>query len=194
MIGIVLAGGKGSRMQSFEEKLVLKFKDPIILHVAKAMTESNCFSKIRFLTSPNSPNTKKLLLENNYEIIDTSGNGYVEDLNSVLKSLNDSVFVTSGDLPFLDPEIIKKIVGLYDSRNSWITILVTKKLQNSLGISTNFDVEFEDQICSYTGISLINANKITDLQNIDENYVIVDDKRIGFNVNTKQDYDLLGTT
>ena len=194
MIGIVLAGGKGSRMQSSEEKLVLKFKDPIILHVARAMTESNCFSKILFLTIPNSPNTKKLLLENNYEIINTSGYGYVEDLNSVLKSLNDSVFVTSGDLPFLDAEIIKKIVGLYDTRNSWLTVLVTKKLQNSLGMSPNFDVKFENQLCSYTGISLINAKKITDLQNIDEKYVIVDDKRIGFNVNTKQDYDLLSTT
>ena len=48
MIGIVLAGGKGSRMQSQEEKLLLKFNEPIILHVANAMIESKCFSKILF--------------------------------------------------------------------------------------------------------------------------------------------------
>ncbi|NIM26423.1 MAG: NTP transferase domain-containing protein [Nitrososphaeria archaeon] len=194
MIGIVLAGGKGSRMKSTDEKLLLKFKEPIILHVAKAMTESKCFSKILFLTSPNSPKTKKILEENNYEIFDTKGLGYAEDLNGVLKSLDDSVFVTSGDLPLLDEEIIKKIVNLYDSSNHWTSILVTKKLLYSLGLSPSVDIEFDNQICSYTGISLINSKQISNLQNIEENYVIMDDKRIGFNVNTKQDYDLLSTT
>lgn len=194
MIGIVLAGGKGSRMQSTEEKLLLKLKEPIILHVANAMYESKCFSKILFLTSPNSPKTKKLLAQKNYETIDTKGLGYVKDLNGVLKSLDDSVFVTSGDLPLLDGEIIKKIVNLYDSSNSWTSILVTKKLLESLGMSSSIDIEFNNQPCSYTGISLINSKNISDLQNIEENYVIVDDKRIGFNVNTKQDYDLLSTT
>jgi len=194
MIGIVLAGGKGSRMQSQEEKLLLKFNEPIILHVANAMIESKCFSKILFLTSPNSPKTKKLLEEKNYEIIETEGVGYVEDLNEVLKSLDDPVFVTSGDLPLLDGEIIKKIVSLYDSSNSWTSILVTKKLLDSLGLSSSIDTEFDNQNCSYTGISLINSRKVSDLQNIDEQYIIVDDKRIGFNVNTKQDYDLLSTT
>jgi len=112
----------------------------------------------------------------------------------VLKSINDSVFVTSGDLPFLDAEIIKKIVSLYDSGNIWTSILVTKKFLNSLGLSSSFEVKSENQICSYTGISLINSRKISDLQNIDEKYIILDDKRIGFNVNTKQDYDLLSST
>jgi len=29
---------------------------------------------------------------------------------------------------------------------------------------------------------------------LDENYILIDDKRIAFNLNTKQDYDLLSTT
>ena len=194
MIGLVLAGGKGSRMKSVNEKLLLKFKEPIILHVAQAMTKSKCFSKILFLTSPNSPKTKKFLEEKNYTIFETKGIGYVEDLNQVLKSLDDSVFVTSGDLPFLDEDIIRKIVNLYDSSNPWTTILVTKKLLSSIGISSSIDLELDNQLCSYTGISLINSRNISDLKNIEEKFVIVDDKRIGFNVNTKQDYELLGTS
>ncbi len=189
-----MAGGKGSRMKLAEEKLLLKYKKPIILRVNEALSDSNCFSKIIFTTSPNSPKTKKLLQENNYEIFDTSGMGYVEDLNLVLKSLNDSVFITSADLPLLDSEIIKKIVNLYGLSNTWTTILVTKKFLKSLGISSNYNITFENQICNYTGISMINSKKISNLKNIEENYVIVDDKRIGFNVNTKQDYDLLNTT
>jgi adenosylcobinamide-phosphate guanylyltransferase len=194
MIGIIMAGGKGSRMKLAEEKLLLKYKKPIILRVNEALCDSDCFSKIIFITSPNSPKTKKLLQENNYEIFDTSGMGYVEDLNLVLKSLNDSVFITSADLPLLDSEIIKKIVNLYSLNNTWTTILVTKNFLESLGMSSDYNITFENQICNYTGISIINSKKISNLENIEENFVIVDDKRIGFNVNTKQDYDLLCTT
>jgi adenosylcobinamide-phosphate guanylyltransferase len=194
MIAIVMAGGKGSRMKSSEEKLILQYKKPIILHVAEALSESDCFSKIIFLTSPNSPNTKKLLLKNNYKIIESEGKGYVEDLNTVLKSINDPVFVTSGDLPLLDKSIIKKIVSLYDEDHKWTSVLITKQFLKKLDISTNYEVSFENQTCNYSGISMINSNEISSLENIEENFVILDDKRIAFNVNTQKDYGLLGTT
>jgi adenosylcobinamide-phosphate guanylyltransferase len=194
MIGIIMAGGKGSRMNLPEEKLLLKFKKPIILQVAEALTNSDCFSKVIFITSPNSPKTKQLLEKNNYEIFDTPGIGYVEDLNLVLKSLNDSVLIVSADLPLLDKEIIKKIVNLYDPNDKWTTILVTKNFLKSLGLSSDYDITFENKLCNYTGISMINSQQISNLENIEEKFVVVDDKRIGFNINTKQDYDLLSTT
>lgn len=194
MIGIIMAGGKGSRMNLPEEKLLLKFKKPIILQVAEALTTSDCFSKVIFITSQNSPKTKQLLEKNNYGIFDTPGTGYVEDLNLVLKSLNDSVLIVSADLPLLDSEIIKKIVNLYDPNNKWTTILVTKNFLKSLGLSSDYDITFENKLCNYTGISMINSQQISNLENIEEKFVIVDDKRIGFNINTKQDYDLLSTT
>ena len=194
MIGIVMAGGKGSRMNLPKEKLLLKYKKPIILQVADALSNSDCFSKIIFITSPNSPKTKQLLQENKYEIFETSGIGYVEDLNLVLKSLNDSVFITSADLPLLDSEIIKKIVNFYNPKIIWTTIIVTKKFLESLGLTSVYDITFENKICNYTGISMINSQNISNLVNFEENFVIIDDKRIGFNVNTKQDYNLLSTT
>ena len=126
MIGIVMAGGKGTRMESEQEKLLLKYKKPVILHVIDALKESECFSKILAITSKNSPQTKKLLEQNQVETIETLGNGYVPDLNKVLSSFDDNVLVTSGDLPFLDGEIIKNIVELYNPENVWISIIVTK--------------------------------------------------------------------
>jgi len=193
MIGIIMAGGKGSRMKLSEEKLLLKYKKPIILHVAEALTNSNCFSKIIFVTSKNSPKTRQLLQKNNFETFDTPGIEYVEDLNLILKSLNDSVFITSADLPLLDGEIIKKMVSFYQPNNKWTTILVTKYFLESLGMSSNYNITFENQICNYTGISMINSKTISTLENIEENFVIVNDERIGFNVNTAQDYNLLST-
>ena len=194
MIGFVMAGGKGSRMNLDSEKLLLKYKKPVILHVVDSLNDSKCFSKILALTSLHSPNTKKLLQENNIDTFDTSGIGYAEDLSLVLQSTNDSVLVTSGDLPLLDKEIVQQIVNYYDPKIFWTSILVTNKFLTTLGLKSNYSVNYNDEICHYTGISLINANKITSSENTNENYIIIDDKRVGFNLNTKQDYELLGTT
>ena len=194
MIGIVMAGGKGSRMSLDGEKLLLKYKKPVILNVVDSLKNSNCFSKIFTITSCNSPKTKKLLQENNIEIFDTPGIGYVEDLNLVLQIIHDVVLVTSGDLPLLDQQIIQKIAHQYDSQNIWTSILVTNKFLTSLGIQSDYSVNFNNQKCHLTGISLINTDKISSFENIVENYTIIDDKRIAFNLNTKQDYDLLSTT
>ena len=194
MIALIMAGGKGTRMNSDNEKLLLKYKKPVILHVVDSLNDSKCFSNILVLTSPNSPNTKKLLQENNIEIFDTNGIGYVEDLTLVLQSRNDSMLVTSGDLPLLDKEIIQKIVKNYDPEKTWTSILVTNKFLTTLGLESDYSIHYNNQKCNYTGISLINANKINSSKNLDENYIIIDDKRIAFNLNTKQDYELLGTT
>ncbi len=193
MIGLVMAGGKGTRMNLDSEKLLLQYKKPVILHVVDSLKNSNCFSKILAITSSNSPKTKKLLQENNIKTFDTLGIGYVKDLNSVLKTINDIVLVTSGDLPLLDKEVIQKIVNQYDSQNIWTSIIVTNKFLTTLGITSDYSVTFDNQTCHYTGISLVNSEKVSSLENLEENYVIIDDKRIAFNLNTKQDYDLLST-
>ena len=194
MIGLVMAGGKGTRMNLDNEKLLLKYKKPTILHVIDSLKDSNCFSKIFALTSSNSPKTKKLLQENNIKIFNTEGIGYVEDLSLVLQFTNDSVLVTSGDLPLLDDEIIKNIVKHYDPEKIWTSILVTNQFLTKLGLESDYSINYNNQICNYTGISLINANKINSSKNLDQNYVVIDDKRVAFNLNTKQDYELLGTT
>jgi len=194
MIGFVMAGGKGTRMNLDDEKLLLKYKKSVILHVVDSLNDSNCFSKILAITSLHSPKTKKLLQENNIKTFDTSGIGYAEDLTLVLQSTNDSVLVTSGDLPLLDKEIVRQIINYYDPEKIWTSILVTNKFLTTLGLKSNYSVNYDNKICHYTGISLINANKITTSENINENYIIIDDKRVAFNLNTKQDYELLGTT
>ena len=194
MIGIVMAGGKGTRMELEQEKLLLKYKKPVILHVIDALNESKCFSKVMAITSPNSPKTKALLTKLNIEIVDSNGTGFVTDLNQVLSSIFDPVFVTSGDLPFLDGKIIKNIVSLYNPENIWTSIIVTKKFLDSLNLTSEFMVTYNDQKCFFTGISLINTKKINNLTQIKETFQILDDKRVAFNLNTKQDYELLNAS
>ena len=191
MIALVMAGGKGKRMKINDEKLLLKYIEPTILHVISALRSSNKFSKILAVTSSNSPKTKELLQKNGIEIMETSGTGFVEDLNSVLQTLNDNVFVTPGDLPLIDEKIISQLLENTPLENFWTSFLVTANFLKSLGLNSLFSINFQGTKCHYTGISLVNAKKITDLESVKENYLIFDDKRIAFNLNTKEDYELL---
>ena len=71
---------------------------------------------------------------------------------------NTSVLVTSGDLPLLDDEIIQNIVKYYDPDKTWTSILVTNKFLTKLGLKSDYSIQHNNQICNYTGISLIKCN------------------------------------
>ena len=197
MIGLIMAGGKGPRMNSEEEKLLLTYEKPVILHVVDALQKSNCFTKIIALTSPNSPKTEKILQETGIETLPSPGESFVSDLNQMLQQLDDVVFVTSGDLPLLDSHIVKTIVELYEPEETWTSIVttlsfaLTLRSQKSLGIKSDSIVAEDDY--AHTGISIVDAKKITNFDSVKEKFVILDDKRIGLNLNTKDDYQLLGS-
>ena len=194
MIGLVMAGGSGSRMKfPAPEKLLLEYKKPIIFHVIDSLNDSYCFSKVFAATSSNSPDTKFELEKIGVKTLDTSGDGYVNDLNFLLRKIDGAVFVVSGDLPLLDKEIIQKLVE-FNPESVWTSFLVSKKFLNSLGLKSNLLVKCDGVECVYTGISIINADKIKNLNIIKENYIILDDKRIAFNLNTDEDYELLNSS
>ena len=189
MIGLIMAGGRGTRMDSNEEKLLLKYKKPVILHVVDALQNANCFSKIIALTSSNSPNTEKILKETGIDIISSRGESFVSDLNEILQQLDEMVFVTSGDLPLLDSQIVKTILDHHEAEQTWTSIVTTLPFQKTLGIKSDCIIENHDYV--QTGISIVNAKKITNLDPVEEKFLVIDDKRIGLNLNTKDDYNLL---
>jgi adenosylcobinamide-phosphate guanylyltransferase len=194
MIGLVMAGGRGSRMEFHTpEKLLLEYEKPIIFHVIDSLNDSHCFSQVFAATSQNSPNTKYELEQRGIETLDTPGNGYANDLNFLLQKMDGFVFVVSGDLPLLDEEIIQKLVE-FNSENIWTSFLVSREFLSSFGLKSNLLVKHDGVECAYTGISIINADKIKNLDSVNEDYIILDDKRIAFNLNTKEDYELLNSS
>ena len=194
MIGVIMAGGRGTRMGMDGEKLLLPFKKPIVLHVADALRESGCISKVMAATSPHAPRTRDLLQEHGIEIVDTDGAGYVKDLNQVLRGIDDVVLVVSGDLPLLDGDIIQRIAGCHDPQKTWTGILVTEGLLGTVGTRSEYSMIYNDRKCHPTGISIIDSRRISSIDSVSEDYVIVDDRRVALNLNTKDDYGLLGVS
>ena len=193
MIGLIMAGGKGTRMQSNQEKLLLEYKKPLVLHVIDALKNSNCFEKIIAVTSPNSPQTNKILAEHDVAILETLGENFATDLNYVLKKLDDYTFVTSGDLPLLDGNIVKQIVDARNPEKIWTSIITTKAFQSSLNLEPECIISFNEDDHVHTGISIVNASKIKNFDSVEEDYLIINDKRICLNINTKTDFELLGS-
>ena len=191
MIGLVMAGGKGTRMDLSREKLLLEYKQPVIFHVIDVLENSGCFSEVIVTTSSNSPKTKRILEQKGIKTLDTPGKGYVNDLNSILQNIDEFTFAASGDLPLLDEKIIRIMIEKFNTENIWTSFLISKKFLNSLGLESKVLVKSGNITCAYTGISIIDAKKIKNLNPVKENHLILDDKRIAFNLNTKQDYELL---
>jgi len=194
MIGLVMAGGRGSRMKIDGEKLLLLHKKPLVMHVIDALNAAACLERVLVAVSKNSPKTRQYLLEKGVHVIETSGLGYAEDLTGVLQQVRDPILVVSGDLPLLDAKIVRDIAARYDPRKQWTSFLVTGEFLRSIGIASGLSVTAGGQDCVYTGVSLVNAKGIVGAGRVEEHYVVLNDKRIAFNLNTKQDYELLGTS
>ncbi len=190
MIGLVMAGGKGTRMDMPGEKLLLEYKKPVVLHVVDALNESRCFSKVLAATSDNAPRTGELLLYNDVEIIKTKGEGYVPDLKLALSSVDEPTFVVSGDMPLLDGKLVQELVARHKKDAAWQSFVMTKKFLDLIDVKLEFAASVNGKECYYTGISIVDPKKISN-ENTEETLSIFDDKRIAVNLNTKEDYDSL---
>ncbi|CAE6493072.1 MAG: NTP transferase domain-containing protein [Candidatus Nitrosotenuis sp.] len=190
MIGLVMAGGRGTRMGLNGEKLLLQHGKPVVLCVVDAMRESKCFTDVIAVTSHNSPKTQQMLSEYGVRTIQTSGEGYVQDLMTALSFIDEIALVISGDLPLVDSKIIRNLVDMHKEDSAWHSFVVTKRFLDEQKMAAEFSVVCQGQDCYYTGVSIVNPKKIT-TSVVAETYTILDDKRIALNLNTKYDYSLL---
>lgn len=174
------------------EKLLLVHQKPVVLRVIDALRDSGRIAEVLAATSPNAPATQELL-DHTVRTVRTDGRGYVHDLNRLLCSMEDDVLVVPGDMPLLDGGIIRDIAsGNY--AHDWTSIVVTRDFAASLGLSGGFYVQCGGIQCVYTGVSVVRAGRIRSITPVAERHVIMDDRRIAFNLNTARDYELLGAS
>lgn len=186
MIGLVMAGGRGSRMATAAEKLTLGHRRPVVLGAVGALSGCGAILEVAAAVSPHAPQTRSIL-EGRARLLETPGSGYSADLACALDMLEGPVLVVPGDLPLLDSDMVCRVAGMYDAAK-WVTLLVSEEYAGSLGSSPGISVRCDGQSCRYTGISVVDARSAGA---VPQRNVIVNDPRIAINTNTIQDWRVL---
>jgi adenosylcobinamide-phosphate guanylyltransferase len=194
LIAAVMCGGRASRMQAGGiEKPLLKVNNvAMVERVILALVNSDRFDRIVAAVSPNTPKTKGLLKSKGIEIIETSGEGYSNDLSYMLSKLKPRrVMVVPSDLPLLNSQIVSEILDAIDNSSSMkdhgpaISIVVEKGFVEKTGAKPSIVL---DQYC-HSGITIFNTiSFITEA--VEEYYWVMNRKEIALNVNTKEELEL----
>ncbi len=113
-----MAGGKGSRLKLNIEKPLLEINNKkMIDYIIEQLLKSD-IKNIYVAISPNTINTKKYIIkkysdEKNIKIINTNGNGYIEDLNQCISFFSKPFMVLSSDIPTISFKLINNIIQHY---------------------------------------------------------------------------------
>jgi adenosylcobinamide-phosphate guanylyltransferase len=197
MMAAIMCGGKGSRMQGFAdiEKPLLKLNGKTMLElVVDTLLQSKNFSKILAATSSNSPNTKSYLLSNlshKADILQTEGIGYSNDISTVLNTLRPAtIFVVTADLPLLTSKNVNRIVLNWKREYPCTSVVSEKRFVTSMGINPSINVCIDSRQYCYSGISIIDSSKACSGAKIDEDYLIMNEKGVAVNVNTRSDFEI----
>jgi GTP:adenosylcobinamide-phosphate guanylyltransferase len=197
MVAAIMCGGKGSRMKGFAnvEKPLLKLKGKTMVElVLNALLQFKNFSKIVAATSSNTPITNSYLVSNlsdKIDILETQGISYSHDISTVLNTLKPaSVFVVTADLPLLRLKDVRQIISKWNPQHPCTSVVSDKRFVANMGINPSITVCINSRQYCQTGISIIDSSKVCGGATMYEHYLIMNQKGVAVNVNTRSDFEI----
>ena len=185
---ILMAGGRGTRLEVPCEKPLFKLRDkPLIKYVIDNLKESKLIDKIVIAVSHHTRETTLYLnsLDEEFQILDTSGDDYLTDLSYILdyfenKSSEDTLLFINADLPFISTETIDYVLDYYSkSSKDALSTLVPVEIFKDLGL--NYSYEFNGYVPS--GLNVLRSVNIVQ----EEDQLIIPKRELALNINTLLD-------
>jgi len=184
---LIMAGGKGTRMELDVEKPLVEINGkPMVQYIIKALKNTDKINKIIVATSKNTPETRTFLNEQGIDIIETPGDGYVNDLGFIISNfeLDDVLLTVTADLPLINSDIIDYVLEEYEkSDKPAMSVLVPIDVFEKYGIKPT--MVFENLIPS--GLNILRSINKTQ----DEKVLIIERIELALNINTCEDIKLL---
>jgi len=138
---VILAAGKGTRMKSDLPKVMhLINNKPLIEYVWENVFNSGCFSKIIVVVAKDNNLVQDYLGDRAEYAIQTEqlGTGHaVMAAESILLGQAHTVAVFYGDMPFLRPESIKRLIEVHETEKATMS-LITATVENFDGVNNVF--------------------------------------------------------
>ncbi len=175
-------------MQSRTEKPMTELAGKYFIErVLSALQGSGRFERILAAVSPNTPETRNFLRSTGrLETIDTRGDGYSQDLSTLLKKLAPAkVLVVPSDLPLLTVAIAQEIKDKLEAVDvPAASIAVEKSFVEYLGVTPSITF---GNLC-HSGITLFDTAQVKG--EIRESYIIMNRTEIALNVNTEREKEV----
>lgn len=186
MLALIMAGGSGSRLNLGEKPLILIRGRPMISYVIDAFSAAG--HKPVVIASPGTPMTSNWCRANNVEVCKTSGEGYVEDMVSAVKALDEQhpLFISVSDIPCISAEILRTIVKEYyssgrDGCSTWVPARMATACRDGMPYREMID---GTEACP-AGINILKGDLIELPQ--DELQLLLNEPGLALNVNTPGD-------
>jgi adenosylcobinamide-phosphate guanylyltransferase len=190
---LVMAGGKGTRMQIAQEKPLIKVcGKPIIEYVIAALKNAKKIDDIIVATSSFTPKTAKCLSQFPVRVIETPGKDYVSDMGYASQSLKLGVFLAiAADLPLVTAEALDAIVERYECCGKpALTVAVPLSTKAKLGMSIEYSFKMDDKDVVPVGINVINGQRRYSDEWLDQDIYLLDLEELAVNINTVQELQL----
>ncbi|NYB51400.1 MAG: NTP transferase domain-containing protein [Methanobacteriaceae archaeon] len=184
VLAVVMAGGKGRRMKSLGEKpLTMINGKPLIEYVLEALQNSTQVRKILVATTPNTPKTARHVKNLGFDLLETPGEGYVEDLSFLLSrdDLKDEVILTiTSDLPLITSDIIDRVLNEYQrSSKPAMSVMVSVEIFSEHGLQPS--LVLGNLVPS--GLNILRGKNTEQ----DEEILVLDKIELALNINSPED-------
>lgn len=186
---LVMAGGKGTRMKTEEEKPLLKVGGkPLIEHILNALRGAKKVNEIIVAVSHHAPKTAAVAKRFSVRVLRTPGKDWCSDVQYTIRKLQLGVVLTiAADLPLITSKVIEEVIEHYERCcKPALTVAVPLETCKRLGLSVDYLFEFQGKSVVPTGMDVIDGKRI-DEGMLEEEILVVDDVRIAVNVNTLED-------
>jgi adenosylcobinamide-phosphate guanylyltransferase len=187
---VVMAGGKGSRLNKGEKPLVHIFGRPLIGYVVSSLMDSSV-GRIFVATTKNVPLTSQWARERELEVLETLGKGFVPDMIEAVEKagIKEPILVIMADLPLVTPDLIDQIVEIYDQRpEPALSTHTPLHLHSRLGRRPDSLFNYQGQLIVPSGINILDGENITDEQ--EDYHLIMERIELAINVNVAEDLKL----
>ncbi|MCL1978349.1 MAG: NTP transferase domain-containing protein [Candidatus Bathyarchaeota archaeon] len=193
---LVMAGGKGTRMGTPEEKPLIKVcGKPVIEYVLDALKNAKKIDKIYVAVTERTPKTAKYIEKFQTKIVTTPGKDYVSDMGYATQNLKLGKFLAiAADLPLITGEILDQIVERYENCGKpALTVAVPIETKTRIGMSVEYSFKMDNKDVVPTGINVIDGNKRYGDEWLDQDIFLLDQIELAINVNTPQELQIAET-
>jgi len=195
---LIMAGGKGKRMVSSEEKPLLPFLGkPMIDWVAHAVASASKISEFYVVTSGNTPETERYCLSMGWMVLRTKAKGYHDDLKqaAAMANLMGPLLTVPADSPAVTGKFLDKIVRQFEAcGKDFYAVFVPISARESLGLSVDSTDEYKGVLYAVSGVNIVNGAKIQGEGKIETSALITSEIEVLFNINTPHDLEIAEKT